>query len=299
MPTQAALSTSTAMTLVTADHPKGQKAVEVFRAKYNQARLDDESAQRLNESPEFAAAIADAIAKFSVTNQYADEERPSNYGYISGYKPRSITEQTNRLRELFPGIGYANEALAEQPLPQGAEGHFAMPRWDLIGKTYTAAAEIVWLKLKETRKGKFYNYRDGQLGPDRLRQSAKSAAMWERLGQAQEGNNLLVVPAQFGIRHRGRSVRRAREVMSGVEFGLGMFAVGIMLLTHPERLQHYDDLWVDMAGDEYHDPQCSGAPFDHAPCFNFYDGRLRFGTVWSGRALGDYGSASGWSVPQE
>jgi len=49
-------------------------------------------------------------------------------------------------------------------------------------------------------------------------------------------HDILVVPAQFGLRHRGRSVRRVREVMNANEFGLGVFAIGIMLLTHPERL---------------------------------------------------------------
>ncbi len=83
------------------------------------------------------------------------------------------------------------------------------------------------------------------------------------------------------------------------ECGLGAFAVGIMLLTHPERLQHYDDLWIDCAGDEFHDPQGSDAPFDRAPLFYFYDGKLKFGAGWCGDAGGFYGSASGWSVPQK
>jgi hypothetical protein len=31
-----------------------------------------------------------------------------------------------------------------------------------------------------------------------------------------------------------------------------------MLLTHPERLQHHDDLWIDCAGDEYDYPNADG-----------------------------------------
>jgi len=85
--------------------------------------------------------------------------------------------------------------------------------------------------------------------------------------------------------------------MRKAEFGLGAFAVGIMLLTHEDRLQHYDDLWIDCAGDEFHDPQNSVAPFDLAPIFGFRDDRLGFGTSWSGGAGGNFGSASGWLVP--
>lgn len=84
----------------------------------------------------------------------------------------------------------------------------------------------------------------------------------------------MIVPYQFGLRHHGRSVRRAREVMNAVEFGLGTFAVGYMLLTHPERLQAYKDLLIDCPGDEYA-PDADG-DFSLAPLFGFSSGGVRF-----------------------
>ena len=51
--------------LVTADSPKGQRATETFRAQYNKAGLDDDSAQRLNEHPGFAVYLAEGIRRFS------------------------------------------------------------------------------------------------------------------------------------------------------------------------------------------------------------------------------------------
>ncbi len=110
------------------------------------------------------------------------------------------------------------------------------------------------------------------------------------LGEAQKGFDTLVVPAQFGIRHRGRSVRRARETFTANEFGLGPFETGCMLLTHPERLEDYDDLWPDCAGSEYapgEDGDFSGAPY-----FYFGDGEVGFGTSWVGHAREGFGSAS-------
>ncbi len=95
--------------------------------------------------------------------------------------------------------------------------------------------------IKQTRGGKFHGYLERMLGPKHLRQHAKTAAAFQKLGEAQEGYDILVVPAQFGFAHRGRSVRRAREVMSALEFGLGLFAVGIMLLTHENRLQAFKE----------------------------------------------------------
>jgi hypothetical protein len=239
--------------------------------------LQKDGAQRLIENGgEFQTELKKLVERFSITNQYADEEVESSYGYLSGYKPKSITEQTNRLRELFPGIGYANEKLAEQVLPENAEGWFAIPRWEKVAPTYGEAVQKVLDLIKQTRNGAFYNYREGELGSNQLRQSAKSVSIFQKLGDEQKDQDILVVPAQFGIRHRGRSVRRAREVMNANECGLGAFAIGIMLLTHPERLKHYDDLWIDCAGDEFA-PDADGV-FSGSPCFGFRGGRVEFDT---------------------
>jgi hypothetical protein len=263
--------------------------------------LDNPGAQRVIEhGDEFAEAIRNAalasLKDLSVSDKFKDEETESSYGYLSGYKPKGITEQTNRLRELFPGIGYADEKLVEGALPPNAEGWFAIPKWEKIAPTYNEAVQKVLDMIKQTRNGKFYNYRDGQLGPERLRQMAKTAGVFQKLGDEQKDHDILVVPAQFGIRHRGRSVRRAREVFASNEFGLGAFAISIMILTHPERLMNYDDLWIDCSGDEYDDPD-SDVRFGRAPCFDFNGGEVEFGTNWFGIAGDRYGSASGF-VPQ-
>ena len=264
--------------------------------------LDNPGAQRVIEhGDEFAEAIRTAalasLKDLSVSDKFKDEEVKSNYGYLSGYrKPKSITEQTNILRQIFPGVGFADEKLAEREVPANAEGWFAIPKWQTIAPTYSEAVQKVLDAIKKARNGKFYNYRDGQLNDQRLRQTAKTASVFQKLSDEQKDHDILVVAGQFGLRHRGRSVRRAREVFSQNEIGLGAFAVGIMILTHAERLQNVDDLWIDCAGDEFDDPD-AGVRFDHAPYFDFHDGRVEFDTCWFGHAHDHYGSASAF-VPQ-
>lgn len=234
------------------------------------------------------------IRELSVSNQFANEEVKSTFRYPKGYKAKPIMAQTNILRQLFPGIGYADEGFASRlSLPQGAEAWFAIPRWEKLAATYNEAVELVLRKIAETRK--FTNYREGQLGPDRLRQHARSIEMWAMLGEQQKDYDTLVVPAQFGFMHRGHSVRRAREVFMASEFGLGAFANGIMLLTHPERLVSYDDLWIDCAGDEYDYPGVADR-FFNAPYFSFRGGGVRFGTYWVDDARGLCGAASGFAL---
>ena len=257
--------------------------------------LDKDGIQKLIENgDEFQARIVTGIKELSVSNQFADEEVQSSYAYPKGYKVKGITEQTNILRQLFPGIGFADEKLADQPLPPNAEGWFAIPKWEKFAPTYGEAVEKVLAMIGSKRK--FYNYRDGQLGAEYLRQHAKTVKMFQKLGDEQKDHDILVVPAQFGLRHKGRSVRRAREVFTANEFGLGAFAIGIMVLTHPERLVQWEQLHVDCAGDEF----SSGADgdFSHAPIFDFYDGKVKFFAHWYGFAGVRYGSASAFVSPQ-
>lgn len=296
---------SLAPSSVTNRDPKGLKFMSIVGSAYDNAGLTDKEAQRVNDTPGLAKLVADFIAKNRVTDRFKNEEVASNYGYLSDYKPKGVTAQTNHLRELFPGIGFCNQDLLAQiesgevKLPEGAEGWFAIPNWmknpKIFGSSYSEAFQKVLDKIKETRNGRFHNWCEDQIGPERLRQSAQTEDFFRELSRAQGDPDILIVPAQFGIRHRGRSVRRAREVMqdSGGEFGLGAFAVAIMLLTHPERLQNLDDLWIDLAGDEYDSP-VSGVRFDSAPCFYFSDGWVEFGTEWVGDVRGSYGSVSGF-----
>jgi len=255
---------------------------------------DKDGTQKLIENgDEFQARIITAIRELSVSNQFADEEVSSSYTYPKGYKVKGITEQTNILRQLFPGIGFADEKIAEQTLPSNAEGWFAIPKWETLAPTYGEAVEKVLAMIASKRK--FYNYRDGHLGAEYLRQHVKTVKMFQKLGDEQKDFDILVVPAQFGLRHKGRSVRRGREVFIVNEFGLGAFAIGIMLLTHPEREIQWEQLHIDCAGDEYA-PDGDGE-FVGAPYFDWGDGGLHFGTDWTGSVNEQFGSASGF-LPQ-
>ena len=258
--------------------------------------LDNPGAQRVIEhGDDFVAAISEAalaaLKDLSVSDKFKDEEAESAYVYPEKYRIKSITEQTNILRQLFPGVGFTDEKLAEQPLPQHAEGYFAIPKWQTVGKTYEEALLKVLAAIAKQRK--FYNYREGALGADRLRLTKRTAQFLEKLTGEQKGYDILVVPAQFGLRHRGRSVRRAIECMVSNEFGLDPFSVAIMILTHPERFEKYEDLCVDSSGCEYDYPDGT-TRWSRALCFSFGGGKLFLGGHLNG-ADGSFGTASGFS----
>jgi hypothetical protein len=281
--------------------PKGRKFMSITEAAYDKAGLSEDEAQRVNEAPGLSDVIAEFIAKHRVRQDFASEEVPSNYGYLSGYtKPRPLEEQAAVLREAFPEYANAtyDASIAEQPLPEGAEGWFIVPAdWKKLANTYASGAcKKVFGKVREVYGGNAVNYleREGKLTERHLRESAAKRAAMEQIREAQKGHDFLVVAGQFGHLHRGRSVRRARVVMqdSG-QFGFGLFESLILLLTHPDRLRHYDDLWIDCAGDEISlngDGQFSVAPYVY-----FSDGMLKVYAYRVGNPHDNYGSVSGFS----
>jgi hypothetical protein len=291
--------------LITSRDPKGLHAVGLFEAAYNKSKLDDARAQRLNErGDEFQEGILKLISELTVSNQFANEEVRSSYTYPKEYKgPKPIADQIKALAKIFDlDPSQALEFAKNLPaLPEGAEGWFAIPSVDAVAKKhfpdvtdsaqkYCQAVHLVHAKIASSRS--FYNYREGQITPDHLRLHARTAHALDLIAEAQKGD-ILIIAAQLGMRHRGRSVRRAREVFVGNEFGLGSFATGSIVLTHPQRLVRWEEMDMDCAGDEF-SPDADGQ-FDDAPFFSFGGSRVGFGADWFGHADGDCGSASGFS----
>jgi len=159
--------------------------------------------------------VRETLRKLSVPNQFADEEVESAFKYPPEYKgPKGIAEQTSILRGLFPGLGFADEKVTALPLPKHAEGWFAIPRWQNIAPTYGEAVEKV-LALIESSGRKFYNYRRGKLAAKYLRQHVRTEKFLRHVGDQQKDFDILVVAAQFGLRWRGKSVRRGRVLFEG------------------------------------------------------------------------------------
>ena len=246
--------------------------------------------------------------EITVTNKFASEEVSSSYVYPKEYRGvKPIGTQVDIIAKAFGlSLGYTSDfiekVLPTLALPEGAEGWFAIPSASAIAKRhfpevtdqsdrYCRAVELMLSIIGKSRS--FYNYREGEITPHQLRQHARTLQAFEQIVEQQKGD-ILIVPAQFGMGHRGRSVRRARECFTANEFGLGALAVGSMALTHPERYVRFEQLHTDCAGDEF--APDAGGDFSRSPVFDRGD-ELKFGTDYVSRADDRYGSASGF-VPQ-
>lgn len=272
---------------------------DAFAAALVEADLGEEATARLfgnlaGFTARFREGTDAALTEAAFSRQFADEEVPSQCGYRSGYRgPIGVDEQLAALRGQFPELGGYDPEARATPVRSGAEGLFLVPRWERIAPTYGEALERAFAALRVANSGRFTNYRGRELGPGHLRRHPHAADAFARLAARQKGHDVLVVPAQFGARHRGRSIRRAREVFRASEFGLGAFEVACMLLTHKNRLGRCDDLGLDVPGDE-HDPGGLGA-FVRALGFAFDGEGVTFDSRWlSGAHSAGHGSATGF-----
>lgn len=303
------MTNNTLASSVTTRDSKGLKFISIVEAAYNKAGLSEDEAQRVNDTPGLSELVGGFITNSRSNNRYADEEVRSNYAYPSEYNGlKPIEKQVDILAGIFKlSLGgtmeFMEKVLPTLTLPDWAEGWGAFPSIDAVAarffpevkdpkERYCRATNLVLEKIAASRK--FYNYREGEILPDRFQQHERTVQALNLITEKQKGD-ILIFPFQFGKRHAGRSTRRAWEVMNLPEFGLGAFHTGSQILIHPERLVRYEELDMDCPGDKF--SLGADGDFSKAPIFDFYDGGVEFSTDSVDYPRDYYGSVSG-AVPQ-
>jgi hypothetical protein len=243
--------------------------------------------------------LADVLASFidnaRRNDKYASEVVRSTYIYPPEYKgPKPIDEQIITLVDAF-GLSGAKALEYSRRLPdlkdfvpekaQSYVGWFAFPK--------NATREQVLAKIAEART--FYNYRASQM--NRFRRHMRTEMFINTLADQQNNSDILLVAAQLGLFHRGESTRRADELFVPNEFGLDTVIGGSVTLTHSTRFVRWEQLHMDLPGDQFDDPD-SAVRFDRAAYLYWGGGGLEFGTGHVGNTNGLFGSASGF-LPQK
>ena len=225
---------------------------------------------------------------------FASEEVKSGLGYPAEYVGANpVCEQllkfSGHFKELDTKKVLAN-AKEFLDLPQGAEGPgpFVVPYWKRVAKTYNEATERILKAIASERT--FKSWLEGK--SLNLRQSERTEIAFDMLWGKQQSDYFLV-PAQFGFFHARpcRSVRRVRTVYLPHEFGLDTFAVGSMLLSHPERFISEKDLFVVCPGESRRETNCVGSG---ASCFYWHGGTLHLSVVGTNHTRSDCASATGF-----
>lgn len=206
--------------------------------------------------------------------QYYGGEFESSCGYFSGYcNPDGVAVQIDILRSHWPSLRpdvalrYAREVYPTFQLPGWVEGPFAIIRPGYFSDSYREELKVVLKALSKSRG--LLNHCNGCPSSIHLRQTVRTIEKLRLVAAEQAGSDILVVPGQLGIRHRGRSMPRVRKVLGEtvLEYGMSAKDAAVILLTQRIRLGHTKDLGIYCAGDECRF-RASGS-FSCSPCFRF------------------------------
>ncbi len=244
----------------------------------------------------FTSALREAtlacLRNLSSEDKFCKEEITSSVKYLAYKNPLDVYLQIKRLREIYPGLGSAMDIFEDPRLGHQfgvgnisglpfAEGWFAFPNWrkkpQIFGRTYNVALQVAFSRLSSVFQNRFKIAYGVNIGEEYIRQLKATSECMAELIESQEDRDILVIPAQLGMLHRGQSYRRALERIekNNQECGLGVFAFANILLTHPERLSGEGDLGVDCLGDETC-PSGNGTSFNSSPSFRWNNGGVEF-----------------------
>jgi hypothetical protein len=224
----------------------------------------------------------------------AAEKISVSFSYPPEYQPKTLEDEYATLRGIFSSISGQLPVIGDT-LPEGAEKLFVIPDWRQISSSRAEATQKMLEAIRASNR-KLYNYRERFITDTLLRINQLTDVTLETIRKCQQ-SSMFVIPAQFGILHRGQSVSRARTIFRDNEFGFGAFEVGCMLLANPERLVRWEQLQCDCPGDEFELPVGGDQQFLRAPIFVFDDEGIKFSCREIDEQSRYYGSVSGF-LPQ-
>ena len=253
--------------------------VQRILTRFNQVKA-------LLPAADFAESVLKKMAELSKNDHYSSEQVKVAYGYPVEYRGmKPIDEQIRALGKALRvspdhALAFAR-TIENRPRHRLAEGPMAMISPWAFG-TYCETASVLFEALAKSRKevgDSFYNYRGGQIVPDRFRLSESTEAGYREIEKVQEGP-IWIIDAQVGREHGGKSPRYAVDCFEDREFGFDAVAGGGHAIVHPERYKRWEELDLDLPGTETA-PDQPGV-FSHVACLKRVGGKLGF----VGRRLG-------------
>ncbi len=178
--------------------------------------------------------------------------------YPKDYRRKPVARQIDIVGKVFDlptekAMQFATERLPKIKFPQHAEGWFAIPSVEAVAAKhfpqvtgivdqYRECVRFACAKIKETRK--FNDYELGYFDHHPFMERPKSLEIYNSWANGGQSGEILIIPAQLGMRFQGKSVEDAFKTFSKKEFPLGMFEVLSILITHPKRFNPYAGLSI-------------------------------------------------------
>ncbi|OGB74342.1 hypothetical protein A2V68_01150 [candidate division Kazan bacterium RBG_13_50_9] len=241
------------------------------------------------------ALLEEAIA----LNPFSKERVKQAWFYPKNWQAKGVAEQVIKLATLFPGIDLSQvEMLVAKLVAQKlADGVAILPKLSFLAKLWNIAdpygggygpiCEKLFELIAASRS--FHNYRTGQMNEQHIRIMEDVREQLKKL-EAETLGDVLVLSFNFGNLYAGFSPRNARfEALNNNQFPLIAAQVACLLLTMPDRLTAWEQLFIDCSGDEW--DWDAGGGWTRSVCFGFDGGKLLFDNRYADYANDFFGSA--------
>lgn len=220
------------------------------------------------------------------------DEFRNHLPYPAGFYNLSVGEQLELWRKIFPKFDSGHALGFVKPVaPREAEAWGVIPKFSRLDG-YCRALEKILGFLKQSSIGKFENRLANWTGrSDWLRVPVAAQRLWDK--QEALPGDFACFPFQFGLRHAGKSIRRAQVDCTDLEVGLGPYEVGALLLLHPNRIVGLQQMYPASVAEyspefEVGFHNCLGYSWDHvSQCPDF-------GRIWDGDEHPGFGLVTGF-----
>lgn len=233
--------------------------------------------------------IMKLMHKFSTPSDYVDQQIDSSETYSSDYSgSKNIEQQVREIATTFnlDSTDALNCCQYLPKLPFGSEGWFAIPNpYKLPGALfgdirdthaqYCKTTQFIISKYCEKQRHPFLSVDDEcwkYLVPSKFRINERTEYFLKKLARQQRDSDIFIIGAQFGLRHVGKSVLRARATFTNNEFDLDICSTISMLLLHLDRFGPDEHLGLYCAGNDI--SLIVGDAFDHVCWIGLVYGRL-------------------------
>lgn len=259
-------------------------------------------------------AVKTIITEMTTLNKYAGNVVKSNYTYPGefqrkpgrvqiqifadelGLDPTSAFEYLEKISEMsriLPKDCHSQDGNFAIISPFGFQQLIPGYKDAFDPELYCKSLLFLFDIIKKGRN--FCNWREGQIDKNHLQQTARTLDAYDTITTIQGKSPIWIISAQLGFLHKGECTGRARELFFGNEFGLGSVAGASIAITHPERFVRFEELDMDLPGDEFA-PDGDGG-FSGSPCLAFGSDGLKFAACGVSGAGDSFGSASAF-LPQ-
>lgn len=229
-----------------------------FPSVDNPLGLSRDDVSRLLRHDEVVTASLPAFLKAVATRLAAKEPAQPQITLGDGaIKPIAaqcaLLEQHLRIKPDY------DQRLAHRPLAPGMMGALAVPDWRQVSKSYEQAVVYAQLGLARAFRQSPMNTRmvvalpeprePGSSQKAEFRQSKRTRGAFAKIAERQPGHAVFIIQAQIGTRFENHTPQEARTALEDDEFGLDLFTILCLLITHGGLANESEGLELLCLGD--------------------------------------------------